>query len=128
MPIDLQKMKARLEAKRAELLEEIAGLDQAYPTPVNSDEASEGPQDFEETAVDFLEQQQEQSVMVNEQALLTEVEAALQRIADGTYGFSVVDGKPIPEKRLEAIPWASRNVEDEAKLEQRNISEGEIYS
>jgi DnaK suppressor protein len=127
MSIDIQKMKERLEAKRAELRGEIGDLTEAYPTPVDSIDASEGPQEVEETAVDFVETQQEQSIDVNEQALLTEVEAALKRIEDGTYGFCVVCGQPIPEKRLEAIPWASRCVKDQEELEKRNLSQEELY-
>ncbi|HTK06563.1 MAG TPA: TraR/DksA family transcriptional regulator [Ktedonobacteraceae bacterium] len=120
-------MKKRLEEKRAELIEHLGGLDLAYPKPVNSDEASEGPQDFEEIAVDALEQEQEQAILVNERALLSDVDAALKRIEDGTYGKCVVDGVPIPEKRLEAIPWAARCVKHESELEQRNLSREELY-
>ncbi len=127
MAIDLQKMKARLLAKQAELQGQVKGLDQAYPEPVDSVD-TDAPQDFEENAVDFLETQQEQSIMVNEQSLLTEVQAALKRIEDGTYGQCVVCGKPIPEKRLEAIPWAQRDVEHEAQLEQQNLSREEFYN
>jgi DnaK suppressor protein len=36
---------------------------------------------------------------------LTEVRDALRRIDDGTYGRCVVDGEPIEEKRLDAMPW-----------------------
>jgi DnaK suppressor protein len=126
--IDIQRMKERLEAKQAELQRSISNLTEAYPTPVDPIEASEGPQDFEETAVDFLETQQEQSVMVNEQALLTEVQQALKRIEEGTYGRCVDCGQPIPEKRLEAIPWAARCVKDEERLEQRNLSQEELYN
>jgi DnaK suppressor protein len=126
MTINIQLMKERLEAKRAELKQQVGDLTEAYPTEDPVD-ASEGAQDFEETAVDFLETQQEQSIDVNERALLTEVEAALKRIEDGTYGRCVDCGKFIPEKRLEAIPWASRCVEDQAKLEQRNLSQEEFY-
>jgi DnaK suppressor protein len=127
MAIDIEKMKKRLEAKQAELQQQLAGLTEAKPTPVDPIEISEGSQDFEEIAVDFLETQQEQSIQVNEQALLTEVQNALKRIEDGTYGHCVDCDKLIPEKRLEAIPWASRCVEDEAKLEQRNLSQEELY-
>lgn len=123
MAIDLQKMKQRLEEKRVELQQDIRGLTEAHPEPVDPIEASEGPSDFEEVAVDFLETQQEQSLLVNQQALLTEVEQALQRIEQGTYGKCVDCGNPIPEKRLEAIPWAARDVSCEAKLEQKNLSE-----
>jgi RNA polymerase-binding transcription factor len=123
MTIDLNVMKQRLEDKRAELLRDIRGLTEAHPDAVDPIEANEGPRDFEEVAVDFLETQQEQSLLVNQQALLTEVERALERIKHGTYGKCVECGKPIPEKRLEAIPWAARDVEHEAKLEQQNLSE-----
>ncbi|MDQ2884749.1 MAG: TraR/DksA family transcriptional regulator [Chloroflexota bacterium] len=127
MAIDIQKMKERLEEKRAELQTQVKDLTEAHPTPVDPIEVSEGPQDFEETAVDFLEMQQEQSIDVNERALLTEVEAALKRIEDGSYGKCIVCGDAIPEKRLEAIPWASRCVKDQEALEQRNLSQEELY-
>jgi DnaK suppressor protein len=127
MTLDIQQIKRRLEEKKAELQAQIGDLDQAHPQPVDTTEISEGPQEFEETAVDFLETQEEQSVLVNEQALLTEVEAALKRIENGTYGLCVVCGKPIPEKRLEAIPWASLCVKDEEELEKRNLSGEELY-
>src|SRR6266849_2737034 len=127
MTIDLNKMKARLEAKRDELRSNIANLTEAKPTPVDPIEASDGHQEFEDTAVDSLEMQQEQSILVNEQALLTQVERALERIDNGTYGKCVNCGQPIPEKRLEAIPWAERDVKCEELVEQRNLSREELY-
>ncbi|SRR6266849_793045 len=125
MAIDLKVMKKRLEDKQAELQRSLAGLTEAQPQPVDPIEANEGAPDVEEVAVDFLEMQQEQSIRVNEQALLTEVQEALKRIEQGTYGKCVVCGRPIPEKRLEAIPWAARDVEHEAALEQRNLADVE---
>jgi RNA polymerase-binding transcription factor len=127
MSIDIQSMKQRLEAKRDELKSNISGLTEAHPAPTDPIEASEGPQDFEEVAVDFLETQNEQSLLMNEQALLTEVLQALKRIDQGTYGLCLVCGNPIPEKRLEAIPWAARDVKCEQEVEQRNLSREEIY-
>ena len=127
MTIDRQQMKQRLEKKRSELQEQIGSLTEAHPTPVDPIELSQGPQDFEENAVDALEMIDEQSILVNEQALLTLVQQALKRIEEGTYGFCVDCGQPIPEKRLEAIPWASRCVKDEEKLEQSNLSREELY-
>jgi RNA polymerase-binding transcription factor len=125
--IDLTKMKTRLEAKREELRINIAGLTEANPVPADPIGAGTGPQDFEEVAVDFLETQQEQSILVNEQALLTEVLHALKRIDDGTYGKCENCGKPIPEKRLEAIPWAARDIKCEEELEQKYLSREELY-
>ncbi len=127
MTIDTHEMKSRLEAKRDELQKNISGLTEAHPAPTDPITASEGPNDFEEIAVDFLETQNEQSLLVNEQALLTEVLQALKRIDDGEYGLCVTCGNLIPEKRLEAIPWAARDVKCEQALEQRNLSREEIY-
>ncbi|MBR6461795.1 TraR/DksA C4-type zinc finger protein [bacterium] len=42
----------------------------------------------------------------NQQKLLQQVNDALARIEDGTYGFCQICGKPIPQARLEAIPEA----------------------
>jgi DnaK suppressor protein len=127
MTIDLHQMKNRLEAKRDELRTNIAGLTEAHPVPTDPVEANEGPNGFEDIAVDFLEMQKEQSLLVNEQALLTEVLSALKRIDEGTYGLCVTCGNPIPEERLEAIPWAARDVNCEQALEQRNLGKEEIY-
>jgi RNA polymerase-binding transcription factor DksA len=43
--------------------------------------------------------------------MLEDIRRARQRIADGTYGACEVCGKPIPDERLEARPWAVRCVE-----------------
>lgn len=128
MTIDLTLMKRRLETKRADLEKHIASLTEAHPKPVDAIEASDGSQDFEEIAVDFLEIQQEQSLLVNEQALLTEIVEALKRIENGTYGHCIDCGQPIPDKRLEALPWAARCVKDETSLEERNLRVTETYT
>jgi DnaK suppressor protein len=36
---------------------------------------------------------------------LRQVRDALKRLDDGTFGRCLVDGEPIEEKRLEAMPW-----------------------
>jgi len=127
MTIDLDRMKIRLEAKCDELRTNISGLTEAHPVPTDPIEASQGPNDFEDLAVDFLEMQKEQSLLANEQALLSEVLLALKRIDEGKYGLCIDCGNPIPEKRLEAIPWAVRDLKCEQALEQRNLSREEIY-
>ena len=46
------------------------------------------------------------------------IERAEQRLADGTYGLSVESGDPIPDARLEAVPWVERTVEEQGRYEQ----------
>ena len=57
---------------------------------------------------------------------LAAVERAERRLDEGTYGFSVESGEPIPDGRLEAMPWAERTVEEEERAEaaQRLSSSG----
>jgi DnaK suppressor protein len=45
------------------------------------------------------------------------VREALRRIEDGTYGTCIVDGRPIEEKRLHAVPWTPYCLEHQAGLE-----------
>lgn len=44
---------------------------------------------------------------------LAAVDRAEARLAAGTYGLSVVSGKPIPDERLEILPTAERTVDEE---------------
>jgi DnaK suppressor protein len=127
MELNLKEQQRRLEEKKTELEQSITDLTEAHPRPVSALEAHDGPNDNEDIATDFLETQQEQSILVNQQALLTLVENALQRLANGTYGRCLQCGKPIPPKRLEALPWAERDVQCEEQIEQANQSREEVY-
>lgn len=69
----------------------------------------------------------ERSILMSEQALLTEVEEALKRIDEGTYGRCIIGGELIPEKRLEAIPWTARCIKHEEQVEQSNLSREDFY-
>jgi RNA polymerase-binding transcription factor DksA len=40
------------------------------------------------------------------------IDEALGRIEDGTYGYSLVSGRPVPKERLKALPWATELVEE----------------
>jgi DnaK suppressor protein len=48
---------------------------------------------------------------------LADVDRALQKIEEGTYGLSDVSGEPIPRGRLEAMPEAIRTVEEQQRFE-----------
>lgn len=129
MAIDVEKMKKRLLQRRSEIV--VAGegdLSEVRPKLVNSDEADDDTKDMEDYAVDITEQQTEIAIAVNDQALVAQIDAALKRIENGTYGRCEVDGAPIPEKRLEAIPWASRCAKHEEELERQNLSREELRS
>jgi DnaK suppressor protein len=48
---------------------------------------------------------------------LAAIERAERRLEEGTYGRSVEGGEPIPDERLEAIPWAERTAEEQRRYE-----------
>src|SRR5262245_32823373 len=52
-----------------------------------------------------------------DQDALYEIEEAIKRIENGTYGFCELTGRPISRLRLEAIPWARFSVQAELQLE-----------
>jgi len=60
------------------------------------------------------------NLLSQEQDALYEIQEALKRVDDGTYGVCEMSGQPIPEARLEAIPFARLTVECQEKLEQQN--------
>jgi DnaK suppressor protein len=113
MTIDAQKVRTRLEAKRTELQYEIAEL---TFEEASSGKQGQGVEDTGETAQTFQEVQLDESILQNERHLLADVEEALRRLQDGTYGRCLTCGQPIPDRRLEAIPWAVRDVKCEEQL------------
>lgn len=122
MAIDLERIKARLESKRAELQASIGEL---YKESVPSVKAlsQEGEAEvLEDMAADVSGSERGHTVFANNLILLSEVQHALKRIADGTYGLCTVCGLPIPEKRLLALPWAAMCIKDQERLEVKQYS------
>lgn len=74
---------------------------------------------------DNYEQEFALGLMDGERKLLREIDYALERINNGTYGICIGTGQPIPKARLEAQPWARYCVEYARKLEQGLVVEQE---
>jgi len=100
-----------LHAKRAELLAQLGILEEK---PSDHGSISFGKRVGEGTsmAVDRLSQ-----VAVHDrlQTTLADVERALSKLDEGTYGTCDVCGEPVGEERLEVLPWAVRCVTDAAR-------------
>ena len=108
---DTAAASAALHAKRAEIVEQLAVLERK---PGDQGSISFGKRVGEGTsmAVDRLSQ-----VAVHDklQTTLADVDRALGKLDDDTYGTCDVCGRPIGDERLEALPWAVRCVEDAAR-------------
>lgn len=57
------------------------------------------------------------SLVSSEQEALSEVEAAIRRIKQGTYGMCEITGKPIAKDRLLAVPFARNSAEAQKEIE-----------
>jgi RNA polymerase-binding transcription factor DksA len=90
----------RLEAEANSLIEDGEMGDVQF-----DDESGEG-----DTMV--VERERDLALSAQARQTVAEIDAALERMANGTYGYSTVSGAPIPRERLEAIPWATVLVEE----------------
>ncbi len=75
------------------------------------------PGDPANVATDTFEAELEEGLSDRLRVELEAVERAEQRLAEGTYGLSVESGEPIPDARLQAVPWAERTAEEQARYE-----------
>lgn len=89
-----------LQRIRESLLEERDEHTRAIREPLEH-----GGEDFSDVASERTERDTLLTEISTDEAELAEVEAALQRIRKGTYGWCEVTGRRIPAARLRAIPW-----------------------
>jgi len=108
----LAALRAQLEAEHERLRGILQGLDAEVQA---AEPASDEPEDFSEMGRDLTEEGTARALVADQERLLAQVERALQRMDEGTYGLSEVSGRPIPLERLEALPWATTTVDDPAE-------------
>jgi RNA polymerase-binding protein DksA len=96
----------RLLAERERLQAEIAEV-AARPATYAGTEDSYYGNHLADTATDIFEEEKAIALEAHLTGLLAKVEAALERIANGTYGICERCGKPIAPERLEALPSAT---------------------
>lgn len=75
--------------------------------------------EFEDDAQRLAALELDANLVVRDFERLERVNRALEKIEQGTYGFSDLSGKPIPRERLEAVPEAICMLSEEKNLEQK---------
>ena len=108
---DIHRFKERLEGKRAEIEARIAANKRGVQETVRDEE---GVGDFEDEAYLLGQRETELDENSRDRQELAQVERALERIEQGTYGLSEISGKAIPTERLEALPYATTLVSEHA--------------
>ena len=104
----------RLIAERAALLGQANRLEDEANSLIEDGEMGDVQFDDESGEGDTMVVERERDLALSAQARQTiaDIDAALERLAEGTYGYSLVSARPIPRERLEAIPWATVLVEE----------------
>lgn len=100
--------KTKLETER----EQYAGPDREDSEKGASGELSGADMNSPaDQATDLFDRERDQTAIENFDRMLAKVNRALTKMDEGTYGLSDMDGTPIPEARLEALPYANLTVE-----------------
>lgn len=63
--------------------------------------------DWVNQANDEIEREEIIDKLADEKVHLADVDAALERLREGTYGICIKTGKPIPDADLRAVPWTA---------------------
>jgi RNA polymerase-binding transcription factor DksA len=114
----VQKQRQRLLDLRDDLVDAVSGM--ARDTIRNAPEGSEASgsgQHQGDAGSDAYDRDFALSVLAKEQDALYEIEQALYRIKNGSYGICEISSRKIPQARLEAIPFARLTVECQAQWE-----------
>ena len=108
-PTDAARLRQRLEAQREELTRRLAFLEGSIASPERYVDAMQERGD-DASLLGAHEEAEDEVAFVRGE--LDQVDRALARIADGTYGLSEVSGRPIPLDRLDALPTATTLVDE----------------
>ncbi|HHD77944.1 MAG TPA: conjugal transfer protein TraR [Campylobacteraceae bacterium] len=100
--LDLNDFKTLLLKEKARLEQEIADVENEINTIAAEDEID----DVEDMAELKVDNDRDHAVLDALKSELKDVEDALKKIAEGSYGFDEKTGKPIPRERLMAYPAA----------------------
>ena len=110
----LKSQRDLLAAERQSLLGQADRLEDEANSLIEDGEMGDVQFDDESGEGDTMVVERERDLALSAQArqIVADIDAALDRLVAGTYGYSLVSGKPIPRERLEAIPWATELVEE----------------
>jgi DnaK suppressor protein len=104
---ELLKLKAQLTNNINDSKEEVKELDESKG--YSQHQADEGTDDFGKTIT--------MEVTNKEYTILRQIERALKKIEEGSYGICDITKKEIPKARLDALPYASMTVQAQEEME-----------
>ncbi len=115
---ELEHFRSLLLEKRRELLGDVSSMEREALRSGNTN-LSNLPLHMADTGTDAYEQEFTLGLVEKDRQLLREIQIALAKIQDGSYGVCEGTQKPISKPRLEAQPWAKYSIEHARALEKR---------
>lgn len=111
---EIEKFKRKLEELKHQLTHSLKGSTAEVKKPdeatgYSQHQADQGTDDFDRTI--SLE------VTSREYAILRQIERALEKVEEGTYGVCDITGEDIPVPRLDAVPYATMTVKAQEQRE-----------
>jgi RNA polymerase-binding transcription factor DksA len=117
--IDTRALRSRLEEERARLTNAVQFLERENPGSLEDElgEVAAGNDNhLGDLATATYDRELDEGLEEGAQQTLGDIELALRKMDDGTYGTCEVCGKPIAQDRLAAIPWARFCIDDQRRL------------
>lgn len=119
--IDTDRFRTMLQQERGRVVAAIDNLHNEHPGSISDETGEDAVYDnhLADTATETYDRELDYSLEENAEHVLGEIDAALRRIEDGTYGQCTNCGKQIPEERLEARPYATLCIDCQRQREGR---------
>ena len=110
--IDTGEFRKLLEDERTRLMRASGMLEADTSDDLDDELAARGVDNhLGDMASETYDRELEEGLDEGVRQTLRQIDDALKRIDEGTYGVCEIDNKPIPEERLRAIPWTTRCIE-----------------
>jgi DnaK suppressor protein len=124
---EIKKFRALLMEKRNNLLGNVSSMENDALYEQRSD-LSNTPIHMADLGTDSFEQEFTLELMDSERKLISEIDDALKRIENSTFGICEIGGEMIAKQRLNAIPWARCCIKCAGLLEQGLIKKEEFIN
>ena len=115
-PVDTARFRTALLEERQRIVAAIEYLHAEHPGSLGAqveEISATSDNHMAETATATLDREIDYTLEANSGQVLAEIDDALKRMDDGTYGTCVRCGQAIAEERLEARPWATLCIDDQ---------------
>jgi RNA polymerase-binding protein DksA len=118
LTLDLEYFREELKSEQERLRAALESVNHTESLTAETGDLSIGADDhLADSATETYMRELDGGLEENAEHLLAEIDTALRRIDEGTYGMCVVCGRPIGAERLEAVPYATLCIDDKRAQE-----------